>query len=105
MNRAAWLAALVLIGSFIGHAQSPSTRSSISGVVQDQTGATIVGARIELGAASTPAAKSTTTDQAGRFEFKRITAGKYQLDVSCQRFESTTLDGTVGSHCPVPLQV
>jgi outer membrane receptor protein involved in Fe transport len=105
MSRGALLAALVLICSFTGHAQLPSARFSISGVVQDQTGAAIVGARIELGAPNTLGAQSTTTDQSGRFEFKRIAAGKYQLRVSYQGFESTTLDVTVGSQAPAPLQV
>jgi outer membrane receptor protein involved in Fe transport len=105
MSRGALLAALVLICSFTGHAQLPSARFSISGVVQDQAGAAIVGARIELGAPNTLGAQSTTTDQSGRFEFKRIAAGKYQLRVSYQGFESTTLDVTVGSQAPAPLQV
>jgi hypothetical protein len=105
MSRAVLLAALVLICSFTGHAQLPSARFSISGVVQDQAGAAIVGARIELGAPNTPGTQSTTTDQAGQFEFKRIAAGKYPLRVSSQGFESTTLDVTVGSQAPAPLQV
>ncbi len=105
MSRAALLAALVLIGCFTGHAQSPSARFSISGMVQDQAGAAIVGARIELGAPNIPGIQSTTTDQAGQFEFKRIAAGKYPLRVSSQGFESTTLDVTVGSQAPAPLQV
>src|ERR1700686_2960998 len=105
MSRAAWLAALVLIGSFIGHAQSPSARFSLSGVVQDQAGATISGARAELSAPNTTGPQSTTTDQSGRFEFKRIATGKYQLHVSDQGFESTTLEVTVGSQSPAPLQV
>jgi hypothetical protein len=105
MSRAALLAALVLIGCFTGHAQSPSARFSISGMVQDQAGAAIVGARIELGAPNIPGIQSTTTDQAGQFEFKRIAAGKYPLRVSSQGFESATLDVTVGSQAPAPLQV
>ncbi len=105
MSRTALLAALVLIGSFTGQAQSPSARFSISGSVQDQANAAIVGARVELGAAGTPGAQSTTTDQAGRFEFKLIAAGQYKLHVSYQGFESTTLDVTLGSHSPVPLHV
>jgi hypothetical protein len=105
MSRAALLLALVLIGSFTGHAQSPSARFSILGVVQDQAGATIAGARVELGAASTRGAQSTITDQSGRFEFKRIASGTYRLQVSYQGFESTTLDVTLGSQSPAPLQV
>lgn len=105
MSRAALLAALVLMAPSTGPAQSPSARLSISGVVQDQASAAIVGARVELSVASASGAQSTTTDQAGRFEFKRIAAGQYHLQVSYQGFESTALDVTVGSQSPAPLQV
>ncbi len=105
MRRTVLLAALVLIGFFTGKAQSPSARFSVLGVVQDQTGAAILGARVELGATSKPAGQSTTTDQAGRFAFKRVTPGQYHLQVSYQGFESTTLEVTVGSQSPAPLQV
>ncbi|MDX6386054.1 MAG: hypothetical protein QOK48_3627, partial [Blastocatellia bacterium] len=105
MNRAAALIVLVLMASFSGHAQSPTVRVAISGVIQDQAGAAIVGAGVELGDASTSGAQSTTTDQSGRFEFKRIAAGTYRLQVSAQGFESAMLDVTVGSQSPAPLQI
>jgi Carboxypeptidase regulatory-like domain/TonB dependent receptor len=105
MKRAVLAAVLFVIGSLTGHAQSPAARFSISGVVQDQAGATISGARIELSAPATTAPQSTTTDQSGRFEFKRIASGTYRLQVSSQGFESTTLDVAVGSQSPAPLQV
>jgi hypothetical protein len=105
MKRAALVTALVLIGSLTGHAQSPSARLSLSGVVQDQAGATIRGARVELSAPTTTALQSTTTDESGRFEFKRIAAGKYQLQVSAVGFESITLKVTVDSPSTAPLEV
>src|SRR5437588_3239330 len=105
MNRMAALTALVLIIAFADRAQSPSARFSISGVVQDQLGAAIVGARVELGAASITGLQSITTDQSGRFEFKRISSGTYRLQVSSPGFESTKLDVTVGSQSPALLQV
>ncbi|MDQ6653829.1 MAG: TonB-dependent receptor [Acidobacteriota bacterium] len=105
MSRAVLLATLVLIVCFTCQGQSSSARIAISGVVQDQAGASIAGARVELDAPGIPGAQTTTTDQAGRFEFKRIAAGQYQLHVSDQGFESTTLDVTVGSQSPAPFRV
>src|SRR5258708_4031375 len=105
MGRAVLVAGLILIGFFSGRAQSPSARFSISGVVGDQAGATIAGASVVLGPANTPGTQFTTTDQAGRFEFKRIAAGQYQLHVSYQGFEATTLEVNVGPQSPAPLQV
>jgi hypothetical protein len=105
MSRAALLAVFVLISSFTGHAQTPPARFSISGVVHDQAGAAIVGASVELRGSSAPGTQATTTDQGGRFELKRIVAGEYQLHVTSQGFEATTLDVGVGSRPPALLQV
>ncbi|HAF15375.1 MAG TPA: hypothetical protein DCK99_17095 [Blastocatellia bacterium] len=104
MSRAVWLAALVLIGSITAQAQSPSARFSISGVVQDQAGAAIVGARVELSAENIRQ-QSTTTDQSGSFQFQRVPPGKYQVQVSFQGFESATVDVSVAAQPPAPLQV
>jgi len=104
VNRVAGLAALVLIASLIGYAQSPSPRNSISGLVQDQAGAAISGAIVELVAGSVTQ-QSTTTDQSGSFRFNRLPAGKYQLNVRSAGFEVATVDVTVGSQQLPPLQV
>ena len=104
MNRLAVIAALALIVCFVAEGQTPS-RFVISGMVQDQSGAAIVGARVELDDASTTGKQSTTTDQTGRFEFKRIASGTYRLQVSSTGFESSKLDVTVGSQSPAPLQL
>ncbi|MCU1266823.1 MAG: hypothetical protein JWM21_3141 [Acidobacteria bacterium] len=105
MKRAALLAAIILFGSFTGRAQSTPARLSISGTVQDQVGATIKGALIELSAPDTTPSRSTSSDQAGHFEFKQVTSGAYHLQVSFEGFEAATLDLTVGSQTPAPLQV
>ena len=98
------LVALVLIVCFTAAGQSTS-RFAISGAVQDQAGAAIVGARVELGTASNTEVQSTTTDQSGHFEFKQIGSGTYRLQVSSPGFESTKLDVRVESQSPAPLKV
>ena len=104
LRRLVWLAAIVLLISLTGHAQSPSARASITGIVEDQDGASIVGARVELSAGNVRQ-QSTTTDQSGGFQFKRVPAGKYQVQVSFQGFESATVDVIVGVQPLAPLQV
>jgi hypothetical protein len=104
MNRLAVIAAIALIVCFVAHGQSPS-RFAVSGVVEDQAGAAIVGARVELVVANTTAVKATTTDQSGHFEFKRIASGTYRLQVSAPGFESTKLDVAIGAESPTPLKV
>jgi Carboxypeptidase regulatory-like domain/TonB dependent receptor len=103
MNRAAALALLVLIVSFVGNAQ-PSARNSISGLVQDQAGAAISGAIVEI-VAGTVTQPSTTTDQSGSFRFNRLPSGKYQLKVRSEGFEVATVEVTVGSQPQPPLQI
>src|SRR2546425_9119800 len=95
LHRLVWLAAIVLLGSPTAHSQSPSARASITGSVQDQAGASIVGARVEL-SAENMRQQSTTTNQSGAFQFKRVPPGKYQVQVSFQGFEPATVDVIVG---------
>jgi Carboxypeptidase regulatory-like domain/TonB dependent receptor len=104
VNRVAGLAALVLITSLSGYAQSPSARNSISGLVQDQTGAAISGASVELLTGSVTQ-ESTTTDQSGTFRFNRLAAGKYLVKVTSVGFATATVDVAVGAQPLPPLKV
>jgi len=104
VNRLTGLAALILIASLIGYAQSPSARNTISGLVQDQAGATISGAIVEIVAGSVTQ-QSTTTDQSGSFRFNRLPLGKYQVKVIAKDFEVATVDVNVGSQQLPPLQI
>ncbi|HEV7746314.1 MAG TPA: TonB-dependent receptor [Pyrinomonadaceae bacterium] len=98
------MAALVLITSLIGYAQSPSARNSMSGQVQDQVGAAISGASVELVTGSVTQ-ESTTTDQSGTFRFNRLVAGKYQVKVISVGFATATVDVVVGAQPLPPLKV
>ncbi|MGH9824864.1 MAG: TonB-dependent receptor domain-containing protein, partial [Blastocatellia bacterium] len=104
MRVSIWLAFLVMLLAVTAHSQSPSNRSSVTGLVRDQAGAAIVGARVVLGAGGVEQ-QSTTTDQSGNFQFKRVPAGKYQIQVTSQGFESTTIDVALGPKPLAPLQV
>lgn len=103
MIRFSLLAALALVTAITGVSQAPSGRS-ITGVVQDQTGASIVGARVEL-SKSNVSQQSTTTDQSGSFQLKRVPQGTYQVEVSYRGFESASIDVVVDSQPLVPLRV
>src|SRR4051812_46044550 len=65
------------------NAQSPATR--IEGIVQDQTGAPIAGARVTLRNASALVAE-TETDLAGRFRFDGAAMKDATLFVRAQGF-------------------
>ena len=99
MHRFGLLATLVLVSFTLAFPQASSRRSTITGTVQDQTGAAIVEARVELKTANA-GQQSTTTDQSGSFRFNEVLPGNYQVVVSYQGFESSTSEVTLG---PQPL--
>ena len=103
MRRSFWLAVLLMLVVATGYAQSPSARASIVGVVHDQTGAVIPGAKVEFIGNSSQ--QSTTTDQSGSFQFKRVPPGKYQVQVTYQGFEAATIEVKVGLQPLPPLQI
>src|SRR6266446_1363291 len=96
MDRFVVLLALILAGSATAFSQSASGRSSITGVVHDQAGAAIVGARVQLSGAGNTL-QSSMTDQSGSFEFKRVPFGEYQVQINSEGFASTTVDVVVAS--------
>lgn len=104
VTRSVFFLAIILTGAVASFSQATGGRSSVVGTVQDQAGATIVGAAVQLTDAANKQ-QSTTTDQSGRFEFKRIAPGKYQVQVTSPGFESNSVEVVVGSQPIAPLQV
>src|SRR5262249_128795 len=62
---------------------------SVSGVVTDSSGAVIVGAVITLTDKATNLARTTATNEAGRYVFANIPPGDYELDVNKSGFRTT----------------
>lgn len=104
LQRLRVLATLIVVVFLVGRAQSPAARNSISGLVQDQAGAAIAGALVEVISGSVTQ-QSTTTDQSGSFLFNRLPLGKYQVRVTSQGFEVASVDVNVGLQPQAPLQV
>lgn len=104
MRRSFLLAGLFIILAGTSYAQTPSNRSALTGTVQDQMGAAIVGAKVELSGEGVPP-KSTNTDQSGGFRFPRLSPSKYQLRVSSEGFELATVEVAVGAQPIAPLSI
>jgi hypothetical protein len=68
--------------------------------VQDQAGASIAGAKVQL-IADHAVQQSAVTDQSGSFQFKGVSAGNYQLQITSSGFETATVDVTLDSQ-PLP---
>jgi outer membrane receptor protein involved in Fe transport len=81
-----------------------SSSSTISGVIQDQFGAAVIQASVDLNKDGVKV-QSTTTDHTGHFHFNRIPPGSYKVQVSSQGFESASSDVTVGTQPLPPLSI
>ncbi len=91
----------VLALSALLQAQS-APRVALSGVVQDQTGAVLQNATVELVAASGAVQSTTTTDAVGAFHFDNVAAGQYELRTSFEGFKPAAVRVRVGARTPAP---
>ena len=89
-------------------AAMPAQRVSVvavTGTVQDSTGAVLPNAQVELKSAAGVTVQSTTTDRAGTFRLESVPPGRYDLQVTFEGFETTTVHITVANRTPAPTRV
>ena len=80
-------------------AQTPSP-VTVSGIVQDQTGAVLPGATVELVNAGGAVVQTVTADNGGAFRFERVAPGQYDLRAGYEGFKPTTTRLRVGTRAP-----
>ena len=68
---------LILLGT--GVPMFAQTASTITGTIQDQSGAVIVGAKVSVRNLETNLARELVTDAEGRFAFPELRVGQYQV--------------------------
>jgi len=78
---------------------------SIEGVVKDQSGATVPGAKVEISNPVTGFHREATTDIDGAFHFSNIPFNPYHLTVTAGGFSSSAQDVDVRSVVPANLTV
>ena len=88
-------------------AQQSVNSASVSGQVEDQTGASIASATVTLNNLDRNQSVSTTTDEDGRFRFLYMPVGSYQLRVEHSGFSTATapLTLSVGQSFEIPIQL
>ncbi len=86
-----------------GRAQSHS--GSIDGVVKDQSGASVPGAKVEITYPVSGFHRETTTDTDGAFRFTNVPFAPYHLVVTAAGFDSISQDVDVRSAVPVNVQI
>jgi hypothetical protein len=69
--------------------------SAVSGIVVDQTGAFVAGAKITLTEPATSTVKTTVTNASGLYEIAGLNAGNYNLKATAKGFETYTQTGIV----------
>ncbi|HEV7892060.1 MAG TPA: TonB-dependent receptor [Pyrinomonadaceae bacterium] len=77
---------LVFAFAFTTSAQTQITTGVIQGTVQDEAGATMPGASVEVKNVDTNLTKTLTTDDNGRFVFLQLPPGRYTLTASKSGF-------------------
>jgi hypothetical protein len=78
--------------------------ASVSGVVQDASGAPVPGATVVVKNLETGAERRLISDDAGRYSTPSVPVGRYEIDASKQNFKSqsrTGIDLVVGEHATV----
>jgi Carboxypeptidase regulatory-like domain len=84
----------------------PATGVVVSGVVQDQSGAVLPGAQVELRAAgSATAAQSVVSDASGNFKFERVAPGVYEVHATFPGFKEMIAQTRVGGRAPGALTI
>jgi outer membrane receptor protein involved in Fe transport len=96
-----------LIGLFLaallsGGAQAVSPGVPVSGVVQDQTGAVLAGAGVDLLDATGAVVRTTAADAVGEFRFDGVRAGSYQIRATFEGFKPAAARVRVTTRAPGP---
>jgi hypothetical protein len=100
---AAFLVFFYLVLSLNAYAQSGG--SSISGIVQDPSGAVVGGASVEIHNAVSGYDRTTTTDSNGKFSFPNVPFNPYHMTVTAGGFAQSAQDVEVRSALGVTVKV
>jgi outer membrane receptor protein involved in Fe transport len=102
--RRPWWVLLVVLMARAAGAQTAS-QVTVSGIVQDQTGAVLQGATVELVTTAGAVAQTTSADDAGAFHFDKVSATSYEVRARFEGFTAAAVRVRVGARPPAPLKV
>jgi hypothetical protein len=88
----------------MGWAVRAQEGNTLTGVVEDQTGAVIPAAKLTLKNKATAEARTAVADDGGNFSFASVAPGLYELSVEAQDFDVAKVDVTVGSEPLTPVK-
>ena len=73
----------------------PKAPGTVHGSVTNSAGTPVVGAHVALSAAGHTEPHETTSDEAGYFEFIRVTPGAFTVEVTINGFDTASVTGTL----------
>lgn len=86
LNSPSWLAFLLALG-LTASSSGQEFRAGISGIVTDATGASVVGARVEVTDVQRKVKASTLTNDVGRYAIEFLLPSTYQLTIEAKGFK------------------
>src|SRR6185436_4445149 len=104
--------ALIIFSFFFGcapcvHAQQTVTSATVSGRVEDASGAAVSGASLIAANLETNQKQAASTDYDGRYRFPYLQVGSYKITIEAQGFSPSTktLTVTVGQALDLPIRL
>src|SRR4051794_14881678 len=89
----------------LANAQSIGNAGSVTGSIVDPTGAVVPDVTVEISNPVTQYVRTTTSDNAGRFNFANVPNNRYHLTASRSGFATYSQDVDVRSNVPIALNV
>jgi len=89
----AWISAVIVILLLVPCAQAQLYTASVTGTVTDPSGAAVVSARVTLVDAEKGYSYTATTDGEGRYLFRQVPPGTYQISVDAAGFQTERKEG------------
>ena len=86
-------------------AQTSSSRMIVSGIVEDEAGAVLSGARVVLRKDDGTQERSTTSGESGAFRFDKVSDGTYEIRAEHEGFNTGTVRVTVTRRSPASLTI
>jgi Carboxypeptidase regulatory-like domain len=104
-NRFKMLLMATLLLPVVAQPQTSARSETISGVVQDPSGAAIVGAELALDRADGSVVGHTVTNGTGAFQFKGVAPGSYQVDAKQPGFRETKVAAISAESTHPPIRI
>src|SRR5260221_12659637 len=101
----AFMLALFLVFAVSALPQSLGRAGTLTGVVQDQNNAVIVGATVSIENRVSGRKLVTTTDETGTFHFTNFPLANYHLNVTAKNFRPSNQDIVIQTSVPMNLKI